>query len=534
MKLRVRLWLPAAAMAAVTVASAALLAVGNHRREALDASVAAGQGRTDTVVRARLLVDGNVTRAVASVYSPGSELSTRLAPEAKRAAAELARIEPRLGELQTATAKQLVSAMSDVDAQVTAARRLKDEGDVGGAREIIDGPLQKAFAAFDSAAAKVLDETESARRDAQAQAARGRQVQLGFLGLAVVFLLGVTMASAALLARSICGPIERVQAFARRVAAGDLTQSPGIATNDEVGEAIAALDAMRLSLASTVGQVLDGAQSVQQASEQMSAASSDLSDRTERSAAALQSLRSLAAQLREQALAAREAGEHLLRNCGTAHDSNQAAARAVNEMIEIMQRIDRNARSVAESVQQVESIAFQTGILALNASIEAAHAGHRGRGFAVVAENVQTLARSSSGAAKDIQLLIEANLGSSQAGRQRVLESSGAMGHVASAFQALNSRVLEVSSALQAQRGSVERMSDELENVEHAVAQNAAMAEETAAAASHLRALADTMSRSVAHFRAGGEDGIPGIEAGAGDAETPLCLDPQPQPDEQR
>ena len=62
--------------------------------------------------------------------------------------------------------------------------------------------------------------------------------------------------------------------------------------------------------------------------------------------------------------------------------------------------ISSNAEEITSIAKAIDDIAFQTSILALNASVEAAHAGSAGKGFAVVAEEVKDLAGKSAKAAQ--------------------------------------------------------------------------------------------------------------------------------------
>ncbi|MFZ4198187.1 methyl-accepting chemotaxis protein [Paenibacillus sp. NPDC058898] len=80
---------------------------------------------------------------------------------------------------------------------------------------------------------------------------------------------------------------------------------------------------------------------------------------------------------------------------------------SVNQSAEYMKYLVDNALHIGKIVEVINTIANQTNMLALNASIEAYRAGKHGRGFAVVAGEVKKLAEQSSKSAQQITSYVE-------------------------------------------------------------------------------------------------------------------------------
>ncbi|MDH4451350.1 MAG: methyl-accepting chemotaxis protein [Rhodoferax sp.] len=308
-----------------------------------------------------------------------------------------------------------------------------------------------------------------------------------------------------IISNSIANPVSRALSLAETVSAGDLTSKiEGVTgSGDEVGRLLAAMGMMQDSLTKVVSNVREGSESVATASGQIAQGNNDLSQRTEEQASALQ----------ETSAAMEQLSSTVKQNADNARQANQLAQSAstvaveggavVARVVETMKDINVSSRKIADIINVIDGIAFQTNILALNAAVEAARAGEDGRGFAVVASEVRSLAGRSAEAAKEIKTLIHASVERVEQGTALVDQAGVTMTEVVGSIRRVTEIVGEISAASDEQSQGVTQVGEAIMQLDQATQQNAALVEEMAAAASSLRGQAQDLVQSVAVFKLG-------------------------------
>jgi methyl-accepting chemotaxis protein len=168
---------------------------------------------------------------------------------------------------------------------------------------------------------------------------------------------------------------------------------------------------------------------------------------------------------------------------------------------EAMEEIARATDAINEAVTIVDKIAFQTNILSLNATVEAARAGDAGRGFAAVASEVRNLASRSSDAVKKITELVTVARTKANEGRQIANTMKEGFENLSQKTSKTSEIVEFVAIANKEQMAGIEQINDSLIHLDRMTQESSRIASDTSVMSKDVRELSQYLMKTASRTK---------------------------------
>ncbi|SFP44787.1 methyl-accepting chemotaxis sensory transducer with Pas/Pac sensor [Geopseudomonas sagittaria] len=320
------------------------------------------------------------------------------------------------------------------------------------------------------------------------------QMGLALLGAILVVLAVQT-------SRSVLQAVDASVNYMAQLAAGNLEARLADCPITEMAALIRFQGAIRNSVASIARDVNHSVNSLSVAVEEIARGNEELSTRTEQQAASLQqtaaSMEELTATVQQNAGNARHASQLASDASSTVRESGEVMGHVVGTM----SQITTTSRKMTEIINVIDSIAFQTNILALNASVEAARAGEQGRGFAVVASEVRNLASRSADASKEIRGLIVSSSQQIDEGAELVQRAEQSIEDVVAAVTKVNDIMGEIAAASDEQSSGIAQVNQAVAQMDDVTQRNAGLVQSAAKASADLEGHLTDALRTMGVFK---------------------------------
>ena len=287
--------------------------------------------------------------------------------------------------------------------------------------------------------------------------------------------------------KSITTPLGLITGLSKEIADGDLrTTKQKIHRKDELGELSNAFVAMRKKLVTTIHKVEDSANQISAAAKELAEQNTDLSRRTESQAASIEetsaSMNEISNNIRQSSNDSVNGNKMIM----DSKDSIENAGNIISETTKNIEEVHEASSKIKDITKIIEDIAFQTNILALNASVEAARAGEQGKGFAVVASEVRNLAQTTQTSVKSITDLIENVYNKIDKATETARESQTIFVEIQNKIDEASTMMQNISHSAVEQQSGIDQIKIAIEEMDTTTQRNAALVEEATASADVL------------------------------------------------
>ena len=383
------------------------------------------------------------------------------------------------------------------------ARKGRGKADPSFMYSLMASPEQSARAVMDMVVEAYMQQAADIDARSSKLAGAATLELLAFVALGFLVSIGLGL----LVATQISRPLEAASKVAASIASGDLTvgmSTRDLARLDEVGDLARALDAMRRDLNAGFGGIGSTVGSLRSVGDELAASLDRMNEAVEKIGADIErargeteeesagveetaatvremaktiegldgeiggqaasisesatSVSGLVAGIDEVAAAVGRLGESFGQLLASAEDGRAK----LDKVTAIVDGISAQSEKLGEANKAVSGIASRTNLLAMNAAIEAAHAGDSGAGFAVVADEIRGLAESAAVQSREIKvdiLAIRGAIGDAVSGAE---VARAAFASVQDSIERLGELERGINATLEGQRADSGRILDAL------------------------------------------------------------------------
>ena len=184
-----------------------------------------------------------------------------------------------------------------------------------------------------------------------------------------------------------------------------------------------------------------------------------------------------------------------------AMDKLRLSSDEMNKLLGAMSQISEMSAETAKIIKTIDDIAFQTNILALNASVEAARAGAAGKGFTVVADEVRNLAGKSAEAAKRTSKLINETAEAVASGAALADSTAKALSDAVEDTARVDENIGRISDSAKEQSEFMDSVFSGINAISQVVSSTSDNAQSGAASSEELSGQASMLSQLVSGFK---------------------------------
>jgi methyl-accepting chemotaxis protein len=410
--------------------------------------------------------------------------------------------------------------------------------------------ITTAYTAHRAVIDEIVKQTNDDNAAAEADATSRVKFFTVILWSISAFVLVVVGAGIAGVARGVIQPIVRMTGVMQRLAGGELeSEIPSLGRKDEVGAMASAMQVFKenalrvkdMEAAQTLSarkseedrkaamqQVAAGFEkAVGAILKTVSSASSDIeasAGSLSRTAETTQELSATVAAASEQsssnvqsaAAASEEMASSVEEISRQVHQSKKIALDAVEQAEQTNVRISelsQSANRIGEVIKMITAVAEQTNLLALNATIEAARAGEAGRGFAVVASEVKALSAQTAKATEEIAAQVTQMQSATELSVSAIKEIGSTIAQISGISTAIAEAVEEQGAATQEIARNIQQAAVGATHVTGSIGQVNRGAVDTDAAAQQVHGLAVSLLAESNHLNSEVESFLQTIRA---------------------